>query len=113
MRFRPRPLTILLTMALLGIVASAQSRAVYVESNRAENNSILAFKNNGGSLSFIGEFLTNGKGVFDLSLKLGPFDSDQNIITNPAGTRLFARASAFTYSARCTLVAVHRPLLLL
>ena len=38
----------------------------------------------------MGEFPTNGKGVFDLSLSLGPFDSDQNVVTNAEGTVLYA-----------------------
>jgi 6-phosphogluconolactonase (cycloisomerase 2 family) len=64
---------------------------VYVESNKAENNSILAYRRDAnGKLTFMGEYPTRGKGVFDLSLQLGPFDSDQNIITNPERTLLFA-----------------------
>ena len=91
MRFRPHlPLLLLLAIVSLGTLAVAQSSAVYVESNRADHNSILAFRNSGGTLSFLGEFPTNGKGVFDLSLKLGPFDSDQNVLTNAEGTVLYA-----------------------
>jgi len=90
MRSRSIYLPFLLTFALLAATALAQNTAVYVESNRADHNSILAFKNDGGTLTFLGEFPTDGKGVFDLSLKLGPFDSDQNVLTNNEGTVLYA-----------------------
>src|SRR5438094_3755751 len=83
-------LLLLFATVLLGTLAVAQTSAVYVESNRAEHNSILAYRNNGGTLSFLGEFPTGGKGVFDLSLKLGPFDSDQDVLTNSEGTVLYA-----------------------
>lgn len=64
---------------------------VYVESNKADNNSILAYRRDAnGRLTLMGEYPTGGRGVFDLSLDLGPFDSDQDIITNPEGTLLFA-----------------------
>lgn len=46
-----------------------------------------------GRLSLLGTFPTGGTGVFDLSLQLGPFDSDQDIITNPERTRLYAMNS--------------------
>src|SRR5437868_2362977 len=49
-----------------------ESAIVYVESNRADNNSILAFRRDAvGQLTPAGEFPTGGKGVFDLSLALG------------------------------------------
>ncbi|PYX87247.1 MAG: hypothetical protein DMG68_12435 [Acidobacteria bacterium] len=79
-----------LTTISLSLISWAQTSAVYVESNRADHNSILAYRNTGGTLSFLGEFPTEGKGVFDLSLKLGPFDSDQNVLTNAEGTVLYA-----------------------
>lgn len=79
-----------LVCLLINSAALAQVTTVYFESNRAERNSILAFQNNGGELSFLGEFPTGGEGVFDLSLKLGPFDSDQNVIANSEGTVLYA-----------------------
>jgi 6-phosphogluconolactonase (cycloisomerase 2 family) len=64
---------------------------VYVESNLPDNNSVLAFRrDDDGRLSKIGEFPTGGKGVFDPSLQLGPFDSDQELITNAEHTLLFA-----------------------
>jgi 6-phosphogluconolactonase (cycloisomerase 2 family) len=64
---------------------------VYVESNLPDQNSVLAFARSAdGTLSQIGDFPTGGKGVFDLSLQLGPFDSDQEIITNAQHNLLFA-----------------------
>jgi 6-phosphogluconolactonase (cycloisomerase 2 family) len=64
---------------------------VYVESNLPDNNSVLAFRrDDDGRLSKIGEFPTGGKGVFDPSLQLGPFDSDQELVTNAEHTLLFA-----------------------
>ncbi|MEO7599276.1 MAG: beta-propeller fold lactonase family protein [Opitutus sp.] len=64
---------------------------VYVESNRAENNSVLAFeRTTQGDLRLLTEYPTGGKGIFDTSLALGPFDSDQNIIVNPERSLLFA-----------------------
>src|SRR5947209_3332132 len=113
MRFRPLvQLALLLTVALSGLAVWGQSTAVYVESNRADHNSILAYRNIGGTLAFLGEFPTNGKGVFDLSLKLGPFDSDQNVLTNAEGTVLYAVNSgsdtiaAFTVAANGSLSAI-------
>ena len=91
MRFRPTSLaSIFLTVLFFNFLTWAQSSAIYVESNRADHNSLLAFRNTDGTLSPLGEFPTGGKGVFDLSLQLGPFDSDQNVITNPEGTALYA-----------------------
>lgn len=91
MRLRsPVLLTLLITIAALDAVAWGQGTTVYVESNRADHNSILAYRNDGGTLSFLGEFPTGGKGVFDLSLKLGPFDSDQEVVANAEGTVLYA-----------------------
>ena len=83
-------LAISLCIAFFGALAAAQTSVVYVESNKAEHNSIFAYGSHGGTLSFLGEFPTGGKGVFDLSLKLGPFDSDQEVITNAEGTVLYA-----------------------
>ena len=64
---------------------------VYVESNKAAANSILAYQRDAqGRLTPLGEFPTGGQGVFDLSLDLGPFDSDQDLIVNAEHTLLFA-----------------------
>jgi 6-phosphogluconolactonase (cycloisomerase 2 family) len=74
---------------------AAPSGVVYVESNIGTpgQNSLLAFRRDkeGNLASLPGSpFLTGGTGVFDTSLKLGPFDSDQNVIANPEHTLLFA-----------------------
>jgi 6-phosphogluconolactonase (cycloisomerase 2 family) len=71
------------------------SHYVYVESNIASSgaNSIVAYQSSSeGTLETLpgSPFLTGGAGVFDSSFGLGPFDSDQNIITNPEHTFLFA-----------------------
>lgn len=79
-----------LVCLLISSSALAQVTTLYLESNRANRNSILAFQNIGGTLSFLGEFSTEGRGVFDLSLKLGPFDSDQEVTANSEGTVLYA-----------------------
>lgn len=73
----------------------APPNVVYVESNIGEpgKNSIFGFhRDASGSLTPLSgsPYLTGGTGVFDLSLALGPFDSDQNIIVTPNHRRLFA-----------------------
>ena len=65
---------------------------VYVESNDPNGNAILAFQRHpDGSLTSLpgSPFPTGGAGVTP-SFNLGPFDSDQEIITNPSHTLLFA-----------------------
>lgn len=74
-----------------GQTAATQSAMVYVESNLPDQNSVLAFaRASDGTLTQIGNFKTGGRGVFDLSLQLGPFDSDQEIIVNGQHDLLFA-----------------------
>jgi hypothetical protein len=78
-----------------GEFENVPSGLVYVESNISTpgGNSILAFRRDAdGRLSPLpgSPFLTGGTGVVDPSLKLGPFDSDQNVIANPEHTLLFA-----------------------
>jgi 6-phosphogluconolactonase (cycloisomerase 2 family) len=73
----------------------APSGVVYVESNIGTpgGNSIFAFRRDSqGNLTPLpgSPFLTGGTGIFDASLKLGPFDSDQNVIVNPEHTLVFA-----------------------
>jgi 6-phosphogluconolactonase (cycloisomerase 2 family) len=72
---------------------TAPAAVVYVETNTASQNAVLAFRRL-PDLSLVplagSPYPTGGKGVFDLSLKLGPFDSDQNIVVNPERTLLFA-----------------------
>jgi hypothetical protein len=75
--------------------AAVTTHYVYVESNIPQSgaNSILAYETGSdGSLQAIAgsPFLTEGAGFTDSSFGLGPFDSDQNLITNPEHTLLFA-----------------------
>jgi 6-phosphogluconolactonase (cycloisomerase 2 family) len=82
-------------VALASAVIPAWSRGasdiIWLETNSTAGNSILAFKNDGsGSPTFLGSTPAGGIGVFDKTFALGPFDSDQNLITNPEGTLLFA-----------------------
>jgi hypothetical protein len=75
--------------------AASTSHYVYVESNIAQPgaNSILAYQTaSDGSLQALqgSPFLTGGAGFTDSSYALGPFDSDQNVITNSDHSLLFA-----------------------
>src|SRR5579872_2282077 len=96
-----------LSLAGLGVLslsgaAAAQVRPadpprniVYVESNVGTpgGNAILAFQRDAaGNLTPLpgSPFPTGGTGVVDLSLALGPNDADQQIITNPPRSLLFA-----------------------
>ena len=85
----------LMAGSLTAPAAAADTGVVYVGSNvgSPNGNSILAFVRDAhGRLTPLpgSPFPTRGKGVFDLSLALGPFDSDQNIVVNPERTLLFA-----------------------
>ncbi|HEY2158192.1 MAG TPA: hypothetical protein VGH33_21365 [Isosphaeraceae bacterium] len=65
---------------------------VYVQSNDPNGNAILAYRRHAdGSLTPLpgSPFATGGLGITP-SFNLGPFDSDQEIITNPSHTLLFA-----------------------
>jgi hypothetical protein len=98
-----------LALALLAIAtpasparAQAPAGTVYIESNIGHspgNNAILAFRrDDAGHLTPLSSFPTGGTGVhpppdttpFNVTETLGPFDSDQDIIVNRRGTRLFA-----------------------
>ena len=71
--------------------SAGTSDIIWLESNSTAGNSILAFKNDGTAPpTFLGSTPAGGIGVFDDTFALGPFDSDQNLITNPEGTLLFA-----------------------
>src|SRR5581483_306349 len=76
-----------------GTRASTSSGTVYIESNSAahDSNEILAFRYVNGVLSGrgIGRYSTGGSGSHDLS-NSGVLDADQEVITNPKGTLLFA-----------------------
>lgn len=91
-----RSLIFLMTLAMVAAVRTpAWSQSVtdiiWLETNSTAGNSILTFKNTGiGSPTFLGSTPAGGVGVFDKTFALGPFDSDQNLITNPEGTLLFA-----------------------
>lgn len=65
---------------------------VYVETNAPNNqNAVLAYRRDtNGRLHLAGVYPTSGSGVFDTSLKLGPFDSDQDLSMNAERTLLFA-----------------------
>jgi 6-phosphogluconolactonase (cycloisomerase 2 family) len=66
---------------------------VYVESNNFNpgKNSILAYHRTAtGTLVPIGEFLTGGTGYYNADERLGPDDSDQEIIATPDHKTLYA-----------------------
>lgn len=66
---------------------------VYVESNNFNpgKNSILAYHRTAtGTLVPIGEFLTGGTGYYNSDERLGPDDSDQEIIATPDHKTLYA-----------------------
>jgi 6-phosphogluconolactonase (cycloisomerase 2 family) len=73
--------------------APRSQNVVYVESNDPAGNAILAFTrdNADGSLTPLpgSPFPTGGLGI-TYTTALGPFDSDQEVIVNPAHTLLFA-----------------------
>jgi 6-phosphogluconolactonase (cycloisomerase 2 family) len=79
--------------AVRTIRANAASSVVYVESNNPAGNAILAYSrdNSDGSLTPLpgSPFSTGGLGL-TFTTALGPFDSDQEVIINSAGTMLFA-----------------------
>ncbi len=91
------PLALLFCAALPSKAAPAETRegVVYVESNigTANGNSILAYRRDAaGNLTALPDspYATDGTGIYDTTLSLGPFDSDQNIIVNRNRTLLFA-----------------------
>jgi hypothetical protein len=75
------------------VAAVPDSGTVYIESNSKApgSNEILAFSYKNGSLSgrHIRRFATGGSGSHDLS-NSGVLDADQEVITNPGHTLLFA-----------------------
>jgi DNA-binding beta-propeller fold protein YncE len=82
-----------IAVALLGLSGPAQAGdVVYVESNQASGNAIMAFRRDAsGNVTPIpgSPFSTGGAGTSP-SFALGPFDSDQEIVVNPEKTLLFA-----------------------
>src|ERR1700751_4473706 len=86
-------LTVLAVVAAVRVPAwgGSVNDVIWLETNSTAGNSILTFRNTGsGSPTFLGSTPAGGIGVFDKTFALGPFDSDQNLITNPEGTLLFA-----------------------
>jgi hypothetical protein len=82
---------VLLSAAFTPVWCAGASDIIWLETNSTAGNSILAFKNDGsGSPTFLSSTPAGGIGVFDGTFALGPFDSDQNLITSPEGTLLFA-----------------------
>ena len=103
-RSRPRDLRTLARAAALATLAAVgptprasaddgdAHNAVYVESNDPKGNAILAYRRGAdGSLTPLpgSPFPTGGAGVTP-SFNLGPFDSDQEIVVDPAKGLLFA-----------------------
>lgn len=80
-------------VVLPGGAGSALTGTVYVESNSSapDSNAILAFKYAHDSLlrTGVARYPTGGSGSHDLS-NSGVLDADQEVITNPARTLLFA-----------------------
>jgi DNA-binding beta-propeller fold protein YncE len=97
-----RPLAALAALAVgLSIAPTAlagkeptASNVVYVTSNNpdAGQNSVLAYRRDPatGDLTLFGNFLTRGAGFFVDDERLGPDDSDQEIIASPDRRLLFA-----------------------
>lgn len=96
-------LTFLASMALIMTLSSSSalaagkgsvaSNVVYLTTNNPDpgQNSVLAYRRNAdGSLTLLGNFLTRGTGVFVADERLGPDDSDQELIISPDKTLLFA-----------------------
>jgi hypothetical protein len=74
----------------LGVLAAARipawsawvSDIIWLETNSTAGNSILAFENDGRRRPvFLSSTPAGGIGVFNPTFALGPFDSDQNLIT--------------------------------
>ncbi len=68
---------------------------VYVQTNTpgAGQNGVLAYRrDSGGNLTALrgSPFASGGAGFFDSSFKLGPFDSDQNVVVDPLRGLLFS-----------------------
>jgi 6-phosphogluconolactonase (cycloisomerase 2 family) len=83
----------LATLAAIQAPASSAAPAdvIYLESNSTVGNSVFAYKFNfTASPTLLSTTPAGGIGVYDPSLALGPFDSDQNLIEDATGTMLFA-----------------------
>jgi 6-phosphogluconolactonase (cycloisomerase 2 family) len=90
-----RHLSLILAL-FAGTTALAQNNVVYVESNVGQTtnqNSVYAYLNSGGKLTQLkgSPYLTLGTGVYSSNPVFAPgFQADQEIVTNAAGTLLFA-----------------------
>ncbi len=110
----------LAALALFAGTALAQDLKsyVYVESNTGKTegkNSVFAFSNDGsGNLTGLtgSPYLTGGTGVFDPGGGTTEFDAEQEVITNTAGTLLYAvnghsnTIAGFTINADGTLTTL-------
>jgi DNA-binding beta-propeller fold protein YncE len=72
----------------------AAENVLYVTSNKPApgKNAVLAYQRNPstGALTFMGKILTGGTGFYNDDERLGPDDSDQEMIASPDGRLLFA-----------------------
>lgn len=82
--------TTLATLILTALAANAGAETLVVESNKPEGNTLLKYELKNGALLNPTEMSLGGRGFVDPSLALGPFDSDQQVITNKDCTLLFA-----------------------
>ena len=89
--------TLIMTLSSSAALAagkdSVASNVVYLTTNNPNpgQNSVLAYRRNAdGSLTLLGNFLTRGTGVFIADERLGPDDSDQELIISPDKRLLFA-----------------------
>jgi DNA-binding beta-propeller fold protein YncE len=85
------PLLAIAAIETSATAASPASDIIYLESNSTAGNSIFAYSFNfTSSPMLIQTAPAGGIGVFDGTFALGPFDSDQNLTEDRAGTLLFA-----------------------
>src|SRR5580658_1962154 len=84
------PLLAIAAIETSATAASPASDIIYLESNSTAGNSIFAYSFNfTSSPMLIQTAPAGGIGVFDGTFALGPFDSDQNLTEDRAGTLLF------------------------
>src|SRR5437868_6027606 len=104
------------TLLVFSLCAAAQQNLVYINANNTttNQNGVIALVNDGaGNLSPLAgsPFLTGGTGVGGSPSGDAQWDSDQEVVVNPAGTLLFAvnghsnTVASFTINANGTLTA--------